>query len=167
MNPNGLAKWTFSETAGELPIKLVKVTDRETLYNHWPWLEARLKVVKKKDSSHEQWTPAHVREAILGGFMGRTSAELWLGINTESVIEGFIITTVRADPFIQLPVALTAWILWANEALIKKAIPELEKIARSRYLPALEFFTTRQGWMVKAGRYGFKLKVMSFRKELG
>lgn len=162
---NNLAKWTFSEHT-ELPIKLVKVTDQETLYRHWPWIEARMNVVKKKDRGHEHWTPAHVRQAILNGFRGASAVELWLGVNSESEIEGFVVTTVRGDPFIQLPVSLVAWILWANESLMWKTLSQIEEIARSRYLPAIEFISSRAGWIPKAAKFGFHVSVYNFRKEL-
>jgi hypothetical protein len=166
MKENGYAPWTFSETAGEVPIKLIKVTNDATLFQHWPWLEKRLNVVKRKDRSNEQWTPAHLRESVRKGFWGQSSVELWLGVNDEGVIEGFILTTVRVDPFVNLPAALTAWVLWGNEALINRALPQLEEIAKNRYLTAIEFFTSRQGWFKKASRFGFRLSLMQFRKEL-
>lgn len=166
MSTNGLAKWTFSETAGAVPIKLVKVTDDETLFRHWPWLEARLKVIKKKDLSREHWTPAHIRQGIQNGFRGASVVELWLGVNSESVVEGFVITTIRGDPYIQMPVALVAWMLWSNEKLTAQVLPQLEEIAKRRYLSRIEFPSGRKGWMLKAGRFGFKLGMMTFYKDL-
>lgn len=167
MKANGHAPWTFSETAGLLPITLVKVKTEEELLRHWPWLLARLKVVRKKDVSRdEHWTPDHVREAIRRGFWGQTSVELWLGIDPEGVIEGFVVTSVKIDPFINIPIALICWILWANETLTEQVLPQLEALAKRRYLPAIEFLSGRQGWLKKAPRLGFKLAVMQFRKEV-
>jgi hypothetical protein len=166
MNGNGLAPWVFSENAGAVPIKMIKCMNDAELYEHWPWLEARLKVVKKKDKTPEQWTPAHIREAIRQGFVGRSSCELWLGVNPEGVIEGFILTTLRFDAFVNLPIAWTIWVIWANEALIERAMKQMTEIARSRFMPAIEFTTGREGWLKKAPRLGFKLSVMNFRKEL-
>ena len=165
MSTNGHIHWDVTEDSG-LEVKLVQVTDDATLLRHWPWLAPRIALVRKKDKSmHERWTPEHVREAIRRGFSGQSPAKLWLGVNSENVIEGFMVTTVRYDSFAQLPAALVVWVLWANGSLIERCLPHLEDIARNHYLENLEFIGTRKAWIRKTPP-GFKLKLMIFSKKV-
>lgn len=166
MQTNGHAQWDVKENSG-LAVNLIQVTDDKTLLQHWPWLKTRLALVRRKDKyAHEEWTPDHVREAIRRGFTGSSPAKLFLGVNTEGVIEGFVVTTLRFDPFVGLPKALVAWILFANESLIDRCLPQLIEITKRHFLTRLEFLGSRKGWYKKAARFGFKPGLVSFVMEI-
>ena len=171
-NGNGLIQEPAKRirwSAGDgLAVDLAKCQDPKVLFDHWPWISDRLRAVRKKDNSIEQWQPDHVRIQILEGLAGRSAVELWFGINSEQVIEGFIVTSVKFDPFVQLPVAWTVWIGWANLDLLAKLSPKFEQIARERYYPRIEFITGRRGWIdaKKAAALGYTVKRIVYGKEL-
>lgn len=166
MHTNGHARWDVTENTG-LPIQIVQVTDEKTLLQHWPWLKTRLGIAHAKDRHrHERWLPEHIREAVRRGFTGAGPVKLFFGVNTEGVIEGFVVTTVRYDPFIGIPAALVVWILYANESLIDRCLSQLKEITRQHYAPRLEFLGSRKGWFRKAARFGFKPGIVSFYMEI-
>lgn len=170
MSTNGIVRWApFEEPTGQ--VRLVQVTDDATLLRHWPWLYPRLKAARANDrSGFEQWTPEHVRESVRRGFMGQAPTKLWLGVDQEGAIAGFIVTTVRYDVWVALPAALVAWVLWANQALVENCVDQLKAIARAHYLNRIEFIAARRGWWKKAGwlkRLGFEMKFVHFAMDLG
>lgn len=146
---------------------LLRVTKMEDLRQHWPWIERRLLILKKKNHT-EKWHPGHIRNEIIKGFSGNSVTELYFSIATDNSIEGFMVLTVRADPFTQLAESLIVWLLWGNEDLIDRYLPDLCKIAKERFLDSIEFISGRRGWMLrgKAARRGFKVKSVIFRKEV-
>ena len=147
---------------------LVKVSQKEVLDHHWPWVRDRLAIIKKKDKSVDGWQPDHIRIAISEGLAGRSPIELWFGLDADNVIVGFIVTNMRFDPYIQLPVAWVVWLAWANKELLHKLAPAFKEIARQRYYPAIEFITGRRGWIhpKKAAEMGFEIKCITYRMEL-
>jgi hypothetical protein len=147
---------------------IVKVTDVNALRMHWPWVEERLKIVKHRDVSAEGWQPAHVREAILRGFTGQSTVELFFLIAMDNSIEGFVVTTVYADPYTQLPESLVIWIGWGNSQLIEHHLPFFTKLASDRFLNRLEFVSGRRGWLnpKKAAAHGFAVRARFYTKRI-
>lgn len=146
---------------------LLRVRDMEAIRQHWPWIEKRLEILKAKNHT-EKWQPGHIRNEIIRGFTGGSTVELYFSVAPDNSLDGFMIITVRADPFTQLAESLVVWLLWANEDLIDRYLPELCKIAKERFLDSIEFISPRRGWMLrgKAARRGFKVKSVIFRKEV-
>ena len=151
-------------------VQLIKVQAKEVLDHHWPWVRDRLAVIKKKDKSVDGWQPDHIRIQIVQGLMAPIPypVELWFGVDSDSAIEGFIVTNTRFDNFVQLPAAWQVWLAWGNKKLLERLAAPFKEIARQRYYPAIEFITGRRGWIhpKKAAEMGFSIKCITYRMEL-
>lgn len=146
---------------------IVKAKDVAELRAHWAWVEKRLKVIKHRDKSNEGWQPAHVREAIMRGFAGQSTVELYYLVAKDNSLEGFVVTTVYSDPYTQIPESLVIWLAWGVSELIDHHMPFFTKTARDRFLNRLEFISGRKGWLKgKAASRGFTIKARVYSKDL-
>lgn len=152
-------------------VQPVKVTSVEMLNEVWPYVRPRLERIKKKDKAAGNWVPEHVRLAIVQGMAKPPTSmvELFVGLDPEGNIHGFIVTVVRVDYYLNLPWTLYIWCGWLNRKLIKQLTPWLEKLARERGLTGIEFESGRFGWMGsirKLMNAGFYCKHYTYRKEV-
>ena len=126
----------------ELPAKLVKA-DFNMLREAWPWLESKLEEIRKKDKEVDFWMTEHVWQMLLAGLQGRSTYELWLAVNSDGVLEGFIVTYTRFNQYLNLPISMFVWLGWGKRVM-SELLPELEAAARERHLKKIEFSSGRR-----------------------
>jgi hypothetical protein len=133
----------------------------------WPWVKERLQRIKEKDRSAGHWLPEHVRHRVLQGLFGQSMVELYLAVDDDQVLYGFIVTDTLVDPFVNVPLTLWVWAGWGNRAMIR-LLPWLVDLAKKRGLTGIEFDSGRVGWArtILSERMSFTLKKMVYRMEL-
>ena len=172
---------------------LVKA-DAAALQAHWPWLRERLLDVKATNeypkvgdrrkvdrrylatsygvSGRCRWTPEQIRCAILRGFHGQTTVELFYAIDARehdaAAMHGFVITTCDPDPIVGVPLDFKVWLLWADShEVLSDTYLHLDELARERGCTALEHSSPRMGWFRRQRDYGvWTLKYWTWRKDL-
>ena len=150
-------------------VRPVKVNSIEMLTDVWPYVRDRLEVIKKKDKSTQHWLPEHVRHAVMQGLFGQNMTELYVALDTDNSIYGFIVTEVLFDRFVNIPLTLWIWVGWLNREMIDRMTPWLEKIAKERGLTRIEWDSGRFGWLGTVSQLktaGFRLVKQGFRKEI-
>lgn len=177
-----------------VPVCTLVKADAAALQAHWPWLRDKLLDVKATNeypksgprrhvdrkqlatsygvSGRCRWTPEQIRWAILRGFHGQTTVELFYAIDARehdaAAMHGFVITTCDPDPLVGVPLDFKAWLLWADSReVISDTYLQLEALAKERGCTAIEHSSPRTGWMRRQNDYGkWTLKYFTWRKDL-
>lgn len=129
--------------------RVVKVENAKMLAQCWSYVEKGLENIKKKDEHAGNWIPKHVRMRIIQGFAKppQSMVELWLAVDVNNVMHGFIVTDTLVDPFLNLPWTLYIWAGHLNRKQMKRFAPWLKQLALDRGLANIEFDSSRLGWM--------------------
>ena len=172
------------------PLRALKVADRATLDAHWPFLRRKLLIIRARTERptwsewfryrnnpdavisrmRARWIPEQVRGAIMRGFSPNTpsSTELFFFVEGQNqAVRAFIITTSDPDPFTQVPLDFFVWLGWTETpGLIERADPLVEALARERCCTAVEFMTSRQSFVTRMWKLGYRIKFLILRREL-
>ena len=152
--------------------RLIRVTTTRGLMECWAYVKERLEIIKKKDKSCGHWLPEHIRHMVQEGIVNsaiRYPAELYLALDGDTNIHGFVVGYTKIDPYINLPLTYHIWITWGNRDGVVRFIPWLEELCRERGLTGVEFESGRFGWMGalrKLPDSGFYVKQTIYRKEV-
>jgi len=168
-NGNG----THTEVAPEF-LKMIQVTDLDTLLQAWPFVKAGIERIRARDKSCGSWTHSQIFNAIKFGLptapQRTTGVELFLAIDSQKRIKAFMVTTPKLDPFRNnAPVGVIVWLLYANYAMIEQFLPELERLGKINGGDQIEFQSGRQGWLRHFGRMmklGFRIEQYKFIKDI-
>ena len=153
-------------------VEPVRVTTMAMLNQCWPYVCPRLEWIKRKDKSAGHWSPEHIRFYIQEGLLNpaiRYPVELYVALDKEGVIYGFLAGAVKIDPYIQIPLTYHIWALWLNRAMIERMMPWFDGMVRERGLTGATFESGRIGWMGairKLMESGFYCHQYVYRKEI-
>jgi len=143
--------------------------DMEAVKTLWPqyirpWVEA----VKRKDPAAGHWEPEHVRLAIDAGLAGKMFCECHLIVPVnEGKPVGVVILRLYNDEFLQVPLALHAWITYCHEPrAMRYVLPMLEKRAREIGVRSVMGISSRTKWLRRLRRWGYRMEAIIIRKDV-
>src|SRR5580765_2318893 len=119
MATNGIAADTSTEK-----YRMVQITTHEGLLEVWGFVKKGIDRVKARDKNFGSLTHNQIFNAIRFGLPTAqprtTGVELYVAIDAENRVKGFMITTPLVDPFRNgVPVGISVWFLYANYELIE------------------------------------------------
>ena len=167
----------------EVKPPILKRCDGEGLRAHWPWLRAKLEIVKRKalvaqkrnglTRSYATWIPEQVRMAIIKGLAVQNTVELhWVMDEEDGAIDGFVLSSYPFDEFLQAPLTFFIWIGYSEKAgLLERVEPLIDQLALDRGCCQIEHISGRMGWFRRqrnlgANYGGWKMSQIHYRKEL-
>jgi hypothetical protein len=127
-----------------------------------------LKKVKEKDKRSGHWLPEHVRARVDLGHLGRMFCELHLIVPVnEGKPVGFVILRLYDDEFVNVPVALFAWITYCTEPrAMKHILPLVEKRAKEIGVSKVRGVTSRTAWLRRLRKHGYGVHQVIIEKDL-
>ena len=153
----------------------LKRIDAPALSAHWPWIREKLLIIHAKVQrafkkrgivGPPQSLPEQIRFAILQGLAGQNTIEAYFVLDGEGALRGFFTTSSPIDEFYRVPLQLYIWHAWGEPGVMQAIEPEVEKMARSRGMLAIEHDSPIEGWLRRHRRTGYRLCRITFRKEL-
>lgn len=155
-------------------LRMVHVTTMDMLVSCWPFVKNGIDRIKARDKSCGNWTHSHIFNAIRFGLPTAqpktTAVELYLVVDAESRMKGFMVTTPKIDPFMNnVPIGIIVWLLYADYKMIVRFLPDLERMAKQNGGDTIEFQSGRLGWLRNFGRMkrlGFEVAQYTYRKAV-
>lgn len=163
-------------------IRFVKA-DQKQVMDIWPKVREGCLAIKRDIAREAEkrgfhggdegnWTPEHVRGLIDAGFVGRSTAELWLMCTREDKVAGFAVTLISNCPYNQAPISLTIWLAYTFQRLrgadARKLLAEMEQYGRNRGLKHMDGYSFNPKWDAYLRRYssGYRAAQIMLRKDL-
>src|SRR5262249_10099398 len=96
-----------------------QINNMAELLEVWPYVKKGIDHIKERDQSCGAWTASQVFNAVKYGLPAApqrtTAVELFVGVEADGRLRGFMVTTPRLDPFLNnVPIGIHVWLLYAN-----------------------------------------------------
>ena len=167
-------------------LQLIQIKTLDELLSVWPFVKKGIEHIKDRDKSCGTWTAGQIFNAVKFGLptapQKTTAVELFVGMDGDTKLRGFMVTTPRLDPFMNnTPCGIHVWLLYSETKwnIVASFLPQLERLGKVHGGDQIRFESGRWGWCgrvgkllvdtfggTKLGRLGFRVHQVVFVKDI-